>query len=107
MEEIAEITRDSAKRRQDFAELCIKGKHFQFISFFRSKKYLTFGQLPLFTLYLVGGKYGGGQLSSAGLFKQSIGAKNRIGIELSYRPARLHRLAELIPWNRFSGSFKI
>jgi hypothetical protein len=26
------------------------------------------------------------------------GAWNRIGIGLSYRPARLHRLAELIPW---------
>jgi hypothetical protein len=26
---------------------------------------------------------------------------------LSYRPARLHRLAELIPWNRFLGSFKV
>jgi hypothetical protein len=27
----------------------------------------------------------------------------RVGIELSYRPARLQRLAELIPWNRFLG----
>ncbi len=33
----------------------------------------------------------------AGIFKQSTGARNRIGIGLSYRPARLHRLAELNP----------
>jgi hypothetical protein len=42
-----------------------------------------------------------------GIFKQSIGARNRVGIGLSYRPARLHRLAELIPWNRFLGSLKV
>jgi hypothetical protein len=35
----------------------------------------------------------------AGSFKQSMGARNRVGIGLSYRPARLHRLAELNPWN--------
>jgi hypothetical protein len=33
-----------------------------------------------------------------------MGARNRVGIGLSYRPARLHRLAEFIPWNRFLGS---
>jgi hypothetical protein len=27
-----------------------------------------------------------------------MGARNRVGIGLSYRPARLYRLAELIPW---------
>ncbi len=37
-------------------------------------------------------------INSAGIFKHSVG--------LSYRPARLHRLAELIPWNRFLGSLK-
>jgi hypothetical protein len=26
--------------------------------------------------------------------------------ELSYRPARLHRLEELVPWNRFLGFIK-
>jgi hypothetical protein len=26
---------------------------------------------------------------------------------LSYRPARLHRIAESIPWNRFLGSINI
>jgi hypothetical protein len=33
----------------------------------------------------------------AEIFKQSMGAWNRVGIGISYRPARLHRLAELIP----------
>jgi hypothetical protein len=33
-------------------------------------------------------------------------ARNRVGIGFSYQPARLHRLAELIPWNRFLGSLK-
>jgi hypothetical protein len=47
---------------------------------------------------------------SAGIFKQSMGTWNRVGIELSYRPARLHRLVELIPWNsipRHHKSLKI
>jgi hypothetical protein len=34
-------------------------------------------------------------------------ARNRIGIGLSYPPARLHRLAEFIPWNRFQSSINI
>jgi hypothetical protein len=34
-------------------------------------------------------------------------ARNRVGIGLSYRPARLHRLGKLIPWNRFLGSSKV
>jgi hypothetical protein len=33
-------------------------------------------------------------VTCAGNFKQSVGARNRLGIELSYRPARLHRLAD-------------
>jgi hypothetical protein len=53
----------------------------------------------------------GSQLSAneyrAGIFKQSMGARNRGGIGLSYRPARLHRLAEFIPWNRFLGSINV
>jgi hypothetical protein len=34
------------------------------------------------------------------IFKQCMGARNRVGIGLSYRPVRLQRLAELIlnPW---------
>jgi hypothetical protein len=35
-----------------------------------------------------------------------MGARTRVGIGLSHRPARLHRLAELVPWNRFLGSIK-
>ncbi len=43
----------------------------------------------------------------AGIFKQSMGARNRVGIGLSYRPARLHRLVEFIPWNWFLGSMNV
>ncbi len=32
-----------------------------------------------------------------------MGDRNRVGIGLSYRPAGIHRLAELIPWNLFLG----
>jgi hypothetical protein len=42
-----------------------------------------------------------------GIFKKSMGARNRGGIGLSYRPARLHRLAEFIPWNQFRGPINI
>jgi hypothetical protein len=33
----------------------------------------------------------------AGILEQSMGTRNRVGIGLSDRPARLHRLAESIP----------
>jgi hypothetical protein len=46
-------------------------------------------------------------LLCAGIFKQSLGARGRLGIGLSYRPARLHSLAELVPRNRFLGSLKV
>jgi hypothetical protein len=36
-----------------------------------------------------------------------MGARHRVGIGLSYRPARLHRLEELMPWNRFLGSINV
>ncbi len=36
------------------------------------------------------------------IFKKSMGARNRGGRGLSYRPARLHRLAEFIPWTAIS-----
>jgi hypothetical protein len=39
-------------------------------------------------------------------FKQSMGFRNRVGIGLAYRLARLQSLAELVPWNRFLGSLK-
>ncbi len=35
------------------------------------------------------------------------GARNRVGIGLSYRHAKLHGPAELIPWSRFLGSLKV
>jgi hypothetical protein len=38
-----------------------------------------------------------GRTSSDGILEQSIGARNRVGIGLSFRPARLNRLAESIP----------
>ncbi len=36
-----------------------------------------------------------------------MGVRNQVGIGLSYRPARLHRPAESIPWNRFLGSLNV
>ncbi len=45
--------------------------------------------------------------SCAGIFKQSMGARNRTGIGLSYRPARLHSQEELFPWKLFLGSVKV
>jgi hypothetical protein len=47
----------------------------------RSHSYLSFEMMAVF---------------SAGISKQSMGARNRVGIVLSSRPARLHMLAELI-----------
>jgi hypothetical protein len=44
---------------------------------------------------------------SAGILEQSMGARNRIGIGLSYRPARLHKLAESIPWYWFLGFLEV
>jgi hypothetical protein len=45
--------------------------------------------------------------TSAGILEQPMGARNLVGIGLSYRPDRLHiRLAESIPWNRVLGSLK-
>ena len=43
----------------------------------------------------------------AGIFKQCVGSRNRVGIGLSYRHARFHSLAELVPWNWFLGSLKV
>ncbi len=36
-------------------------------------------------------------------FNNLWGARNRVGMGLSYWPARLHRLAEMIPWNSDSA----
>jgi hypothetical protein len=54
-------------------------------------------------LYAVAGKELN-LIPCTGILEQSIGARNRVGIGMSYRPARLHRVAESIPWNRFLGS---
>ena len=44
------------------------------------------------------------KLSRFGEFEfESMGAKHRVGIGFSFRPARLHSLAELNPWNQFLG----
>jgi hypothetical protein len=40
-------------------------------------------------------------VACAEILEQAMGARDRTGIELSYRPARLHRMAESISWNRF------
>ncbi len=45
--------------------------------------------------------------SRAGIFKQSMGARHRVGIRLSFRPVRLHRLTEFIPWNWCLGSINV
>jgi hypothetical protein len=54
-------------------------------------------ELPQWSLWLI----------SAGVFKQSMGARNRLGVGLPYQPGRLHSLVELVPWNRFLGSLKV
>ncbi len=36
-----------------------------------------------------------------------MGARNWLGIGLSYRPARLYKLTEFILWNRFLGSINV
>ncbi len=43
----------------------------------------------------------------AGIFKKSMGVRHRGGIGFSYRPARLHRLAEFIPWHQFRSPINI
>jgi hypothetical protein len=47
---------------------------------------------PIFALFF---------FTSAGILEQHMRARNRVGIGLSYRPARPQRLAESIHWNRF------
>jgi hypothetical protein len=45
--------------------------------------------------------------TTAGIYKESMRAMHRVGIGLSYRPARLNRLAEFIPRNRLRGSIHV
>jgi hypothetical protein len=56
---------------------------------------------------IFGGEGGKGRVPELEFFKESMGARYQGGIGLSYRPARLHRLAEFIPWNRFLGSINV
>ncbi len=50
---------------------------------------------------------GDAQTICAGIFNQSMGARNQVGIGLSYRPVRLHTLGASIRWNRLLGSLKV
>ncbi len=73
--------------------------------------YPPISSLPLYVL-CVGEKavwIGEGRVQNLGLefLNKAIGARNLVGIGLSYRPAKLNRLAESIPWNRFLGSLKV
>jgi hypothetical protein len=43
------------------------------------------------------GRYSSRQVGRAAIFRESMGPRNRGGRGLSYRPARIHRLAEFIP----------
>jgi hypothetical protein len=43
----------------------------------------------------------------AGIFKQSMGDRNRVGKGLPYLPAGLHSLPEVIHWNLFLGSINV
>ncbi len=45
-------------------------------------------------------------LSCAGILEQSMGPRNQVEIVLLYQPARLHWLAESIPWNQVLDSLK-
>ncbi len=60
--------------------------------------------LDIFLKYKMGDISKG--VSRAGISKKSMGARHRVGIGLSYRPAGLLRLSELMPWNLFMGSIK-
>jgi hypothetical protein len=47
--------------------------------------------------------FSGAQESTQSLKIRALWARNRVGKGLSYWPAKLHRLAESIPWNRFKS----
>ncbi len=59
-------------------------------------------------IIILNGMYGCSTTENTVLkYLNTMGARNPVGIGLSYRPSRLHMLAELIPWNRFFGSLKV
>ncbi len=51
--------------------------------------------------------WGLSKTTCTGIFKQSMGSRNQVGIGLSYRSASLYSLVELVPWNRFLFSLKL
>ncbi len=74
------------------------------ISLFTTIFYKLVSNIPVFKAMLKHLK----TPSEAGRLNNLCEARNREGLGLSYRPARLHRLAGLVPWNRFFwGSFKV
>jgi hypothetical protein len=77
---------------------CQKNTHKCFATISNSSFFLTFPCTWTISSF---------SLNGAGIFKQFMSARNWVGIGLSYRPARLHNLAELVPWNRFLGSLKV
>ncbi len=50
---------------------------------------------------------GRGSALCAVTLEQFMGARHRVGTELSYRPASQFSLAESIPWHRFLGALKV
>jgi hypothetical protein len=70
----------------------------------RCKICLTFSPSPAIKIAKLQGRVVTEQL--CWYFKQSMGTRNRVGIGLSYRPDRLHRLVELVSWNQFPGLHK-
>jgi hypothetical protein len=66
--------------------------------------YMMFKGLMTTSIALLGALLHGAELE---FVKKSMGARHRVGIGLSYRSARLHRLAEFIPRSRFMGSINV
>jgi hypothetical protein len=58
-------------------------------SFFTGKKILVRGGRE---------DEGGGNIASARIFEQSMGARNRVGLGLSYRPARRNLFLGIDSW---------
>ncbi len=66
-----------------------------------------FSPPPFFSISISSITFQSWLLIWVGIFKKSMGARHRVGIGLLYRPARVHRLAEFIPWNRFRGPIHV
>jgi hypothetical protein len=57
------------------------------------------GGVPISTVCILSVDYPVGYHPELEFVKQSMGARKRVEIGLSYRPARLNSLVELVPWN--------